>query len=144
MPPPLQVLRRQVGVGERPARKVHEDVGQRRTAEAADEAALLTISSTRLPALPQIVQVEIVAVGVHGMPETLVEVDRELAVAGQVAQRPLLEEKVGIVVPGSRRPRAEDEEATAHHPSAVGFSSNSTAFGRRFVFRRSARWDGHR
>ena len=37
----------------------------------------------RLPPLPQVVQVQVVAVGVHGMPEALVEVDRELAVARQ-------------------------------------------------------------
>src|SRR6185312_15343359 len=68
----------------------------------------------RLPALPQVIEMKIVAVSVHGVPETLVEIDRELAVAGQVAQRLLLQEEVRIVVQVVEDLALEDEEAAAH------------------------------
>src|SRR5205809_1024207 len=67
----------------------------------------------RVVLFPQAVQVEVVAVGVHGMPEALVQVDRELAVARELAQRLLLQEELRIVVQVVEDLALEDEEAAA-------------------------------
>src|SRR6185295_6329117 len=66
--------------------------------------------------LPQRVEVQVVAVGVHRVPEPLVHVDRELSVARQAAQRLLLEEELRVVVEVVQRLALEDEEAARDEP----------------------------
>ena len=61
---------------------------------------------------------QVVAVGIHRMPELLVQIDRELAVAREIAQRFLFEEELRIIVEVVEDLAFEEKECTSRSSRA--------------------------